>query len=271
MTLPCAWDVVVPSELCSGWAERPQAIRDTALWLSSTYLWAATGRQYGPCPTTIRPLQPQAGEVAYQSFEVIPGSQSGLGVAGGPFLFGGQWFNAGCVSACCGASSCAIVLRGPVASVDEVIVGEDIVPSSAYRVDIANGAYLLVRTDGECWPMCQSIAATPGEPGTFEVTYLLGRAVPEALAIATALLACEYGKLLSGGSCSLPQKMTRLSRQGVEVEIAAPDPSGELTGIKMVDTVVAMLNPSKRKSPPLVMSPDLPEGCDRQTVWIGGS
>lgn len=268
MTLPCAWDVVVPSELCSDWSARPQAIRDTALWLSSTYLWGATGRQYGPCPVTIRPLQPQAGEVAYQSFE---GIADGLGTAGGPFLFGGRWFNAGCASACCGANACAIVLRGPVASVDEVIVGEDIVPPSAYRVDISKGVYLLVRTDGSCWPMCQSMTAEPGEPNTFEVTYLLGREVPEALAIATALLACEYGKHLSGGACALPKQMTRLSRQGVEVEIAPPEPDGTLTGIPMVDMVVATLNPSKRKSPPIVLSPDLPESCDRMTVWIGGS
>lgn len=268
MTLPCAWDVVVPSELCSDWATRPQAIRDTALWLSSTYLWSATGRQYGPCPVTIRPVQPARGELAYQSFETMP---AGLGVAGGPFLFGGQWFNAGCSTACCGARACAIVLRGPVASVDEVIVGEDIVPPSSYRVDIANGTYLLVRTDGACWPMCQSVTATPGEPDTFEVTYLLGRAVPEALAIATALLACEYGKLLSGGACSLPQQMTRLSRQGVEVEITPPEPDGTKTGLPMVDLVVSQFNPSKRKSPPVVMSPDLPESCDRMTVWVGGS
>jgi hypothetical protein len=271
MTLPCAWDVIVPSELCSDWATRPQAIRDTALWLASTYLWAATGRQYGPCPVTVRPLQSQRAELAYRSFEVIPTSESGLGLAGGPFLFGGQWFNAGCATACCGANSCAVVLRGPVASVDEVIVGEEIVPSSAYRVDVTRGTYLLVRLDGECWPVCQNVTAEPGEPGSFEVTYYQGRAVPEALAIATALLACEYGKHLSGGSCALPKQMTRLSRQGVEVEIAPPEPDGTLTGIPMVDMVVSSLNPSKRKSPPMVLSPDLPESCDRQTVWIGGS
>ena len=65
--------------------------------------------------------------------------------------------------------------------------------------------------------------------------------------------------------------MTRLSRQGVEVEVAAPEPDVESTGIKLVDDVVTMLNPSKRASPPVVLSLDLPEQCDRITVIGAGS
>ena len=269
MTIPCSWDVVIPSDLCPGWTAYPQATKDSALWLASTWLWAATGRQYGPCPVTVRPSQGGRSELAYQSFEVRPG-QEGLGVPGGPFLFGGRWFNAGCASACCGDSGCAIVLRGPVASVDEVLVDEDEVPSSAYRVDITGGAYLLVRIDGQCWPVCQNFTAKPGEPGSFEVTYGLGRALPEALAIATAMLACQYGKSLSGEPCGLPARMTRLSRQGVEVQVAPPDPAEGMSGIKFVDDVVAMFNPSKRRSPPVLFSPDLPESCDRFTVIPAG-
>ena len=53
-TMPCTWDVVIPSEMCSGWNEHPESVRDAALWLASTYLWAATGRQYGLCPVTVR-------------------------------------------------------------------------------------------------------------------------------------------------------------------------------------------------------------------------
>lgn len=268
--IPCSWEVVIPSELCSSWATWPQATKDSALWLASTWLWARTGRQYGVCPVTIRPSQGVRSEPVYQTFAVVPGSQAGLGQPGGPFLFGGRWFNAGCASACCGNNACAIVLRGPVASVDEVLVGEDEVPSSAYRVDVTGGAYLLVRTDGQCWPVCQNFTAEPGEPGSFEVTYGLGRALPEVLAIATAVLACQYGKSIAGEPCGLPARMTRLSRQGVEVQVAPPDPEDGQSGIKLVDDVVALLNPSKRQSPPLLLSPDLPESCDRMTVIPAG-
>jgi hypothetical protein len=268
---PCDW-VVDPVELgvCSGWADYPEPLRETALALASTFLWGATGRRYGVCPVTIRPSQTDRSELAYQAFPVAPGL-GGLGVPGGPFLFGGRWFNSGCASACCGNSACAVVLRGPVASVDEVLVDGEVVPASAYRVDIASGTYLLVRIDGLCWPMCQNFTAETDEEGTFEVTYGLGLALPLSLQVAAALLACEYAKHLTGGACSLPAKMTRLSRQGVEVEVAAPDPASGTTGIKMVDDVIQALNPSKRQRPPLVLSPDLPEACDRMTVIQAGS
>jgi hypothetical protein len=270
MTIPCAWDVTVPIDFCSTWDSYAQATNDSALWLASTWLWGATGRRYGVCPVTVRPSQSNRGEVAYQTFAVTPGAES-LGVPGGPFLFGGRWFNAGCTTACCGSSACAVVLRGPVAEITEVMVGgEEVLPSS-YRVDVVQGAWLLVRTDGECWPVCQNMAASPDEADTFEVTYGQGTAVPEALAIATAILACEYAKHLTGGTCSLPAKMTRLSRQGVEVEVAPPDPAQGFTGIKAVDDVVFSLNPGRLRQPPRVMSLDLPETCDRTTVWVGGS
>lgn len=271
MTMPCAWDTVVPSDYCADWETYPQATKDTALWLASTWLWAATGRQFGPCPVTIRPSQSNRAEILYQSFEVIPGAQAGLGSPGGPFLFGGRWFNSGCASACCGAAGCAIVLRGPVTEVIEVMVGDEEVPPSAYRVDITGGVYLLVRRDGDCWPSCQNFTADEGEEGSFSVTYALGKEVPEVLAIATAQLACEWAKGISGAVCALPARMTRLSRQGVEVEVAASDPATGTTGILLVDNVVSSLNPSRLKSPPLLLSPDLPENCDRMTVWAGGS
>lgn len=272
MTIPCAWDVTVPVDFCHNWDTHPEPVQNSALWLASTWLWGATGRRYGVCPVTVRPSQSGRWEPGYLTFATSPGLE-GLAVPGGPFLFGGRWFNAGCATACCGAGSaaCAVILRGPVAEVDEVLVGGDVVAPSSYRVDVANGAYLLIRTDGECWPVCQNMTASSGELDTFEVTYGLGTPVPEALAIATAILACEYAKFLNGGACALPAKMTRLSRQGVEVEVSPPDPANGTTGIKMVDDVVATLNPGKLRQPPRVMSLDLPEGCDRFTVWVGGS
>lgn len=268
MTQPCTWDV--SCAMCTGWDDYPEDTRNAALWLASSFLWAATGRQFGVCPLTIRPSQSNRGELLYQEYAVMPGAQ-GLGVPGGPFLFGGRWFNAGCASACCGNRACAIVLRGPVASVDEVLVGEEVVPASAYRVDVTGGTYLLVRLDGECWPTCQDFSTEPGEPGSFEVTYGIGYALPVGLQVATSLLACEYAKALTGGPCKLPAKMTRLSRQGVEVELEAPSGADGKTGIREVDDVIAALNPTRRQRPPVLLSPDLPESCDRVTVIGAGS
>jgi hypothetical protein len=264
MAIPCSWDVTC--EACPDFQAWDQPTRDNALWLASTYLWAATGRRFGTCPVTVHPQQDRKGApIAYQDFAVMPGAQ-GLGVPGGPYLFGGRWFNSGCATACCGANACAVVLRGPVAEVTEVVVGDEVISPEAYRVDITGGVYLLVRTDGSCWPVCNS-----GAPGEFEVTYQVGTPIPEALAVATAILACEYGQFLAGGACRLPASMTRLSRQGVEVEIdsgQSRDRLGNagaalLTGIREVDTVVLALNPTGRQGAGVVMSPDMPGNCDR--------
>lgn len=272
MAEPCDWDVdPVALGVCSDWAGYAPTTKAAALDLATLYLWAATGRRFGVCPLTIRPSQTVRAEIAYRAYPVIPGSQAGLGVAGGPFLFDGRWFNAGCSSACCGSSACSIVLRGPVADVIEVTVGADIIAPSAYRVDVTGGVYLLVRIDGECWPRCQNFRNDPPEDDTFEVTYLIGSPLPPALAVAAALLACEYAKGLSGGPCKLPAKMRRLSRQGVELELEVPDAALGTTGIREVDDVVFALNPTRRQRPPVLLSPDLPENCDRVTVLQAGS
>lgn len=267
--IPCSWDVVTPD--CPGWDDYPQATKDKALWLASTFLWGATGRQYGACPITVRPAQDRlTNPVLYRDYPVVPGGQAPVG---GPFLFGGVWRNCGCGSSCCCRPMCSVVLRGPVASIDEVLVDGVEVPSSAYRVDVVDGAWHLVRLDGTCWPTCQDFTAAEDAEGAFAVTYHLGTELPEALAIATAILACEYAKSLNGGACKLPVRMTRLSRQGVEVEVAPPETAqGELTGIREVDDVISILNPGKLKSPPMILSLDLEGPCDRVTaIYPGGS
>lgn len=271
MAAPCDW-VVDPVELgvCSTWGDYSPDLQATALNLATLYLWSATGRRFGLCPLTVRPSQRRFEPVAYQAFPMWPGDSASY--VSGPFLFAGRWFNSGCGSACCGVRACAVVLRGPVASIDEVLVNGDLVPSSAYRVDVTGGAYLLVRVDGACWPVCQNFERETDQDGTFEVTYEIGSPLPAALEIATALLACEYAKSLTGASCALPARMTRLTRQGVEVEVAPADPKEGRTGIRAVDDVVFALNPSRRQRPPVLLSPDLPENCDRVTVvQVGGS
>jgi len=254
----CGWNVdSAELDVCDDWAARPYGTRAAALQLASQFLWAATGRRFGICEVTIQPRQNMLSPEIYRDYPVWPGQDPAVS---GPYLFGGRWFNRGCGS-CCNSGGCAIVLRGPVASVTSVVVAGETVEESAYRVDLTKGAYLLVRTDGLCWPSCGA------EPDDFQVTYGVGVALPVALQVAVALLACEYAKHLDGGACALPARMTRLSRQGVEIEVDAGDGATGSTGVRQVDDVIAMLNPGRRQSPPVILSPDLPESCDRQTVW----
>jgi hypothetical protein len=166
---------------------------------------------------------------------------------------------------------CSVVLRGPVHSITEVLVNGEVVAPSAYRVDVIEGVYHLVRLDGVCWPTCQDFTADEDAAGAFMVSYEIGLPLPPALEVAAAILACEYAKGMSGGACRLPAKMTRLSRQGVEVEVEPRTPDDDRTGIREVDDVINALNPSKRRSRPVVLSLDFPERCDRVTVLYPGS
>lgn len=265
--IPCSWDVVTPA--CAQWEGYPQATKDAALWLASTFLWGATGRQYGACPVTVRPAQSRFNPVNYRAYPVLPGSEAAVG---GPYLFGGVWRNCGCGAGCCCRPMCSVVLEGPVAAVDEVLVDGEAVSPSIYRVDVVAGQWHLVRLDGTCWPSCQDMNAAEDEPGAFAVTYQLGTELPEALSIVTGVLACEYGKLLATGECALPQKLRRITRQGVEIEVEPPDAqTGDLTGIKVVDDIIGILNPSKRREPPRILSPDLDINCDRRTAIYPGA
>lgn len=263
-TAPCGWDVdPVALGVCSSWPDLPEATQDAAMAMAELFLWAATARQFGVCTVTVRPSQDRCGTPElYQAYPVWPGYGDG---AGAPYLFDGRWFNPAAGARCCGAPGCAVVLPGPVVSVTEVVVDGVTVNPSAYRVDVTQGTYLLVRQDGQCWPVCNRA------PGDFEITYQAGRQVPYSLAVATALLACEYSNALTGQACALPARMTSLTRQGVQVEVAPPEPGEGLTGIREVDDVITALNPSRRQQAPIVLSPDMPGTYDRMTVWNGAS
>lgn len=266
---PCDWDVD-PTEfgVCPDWATYSAAVRTTALHLATLFLWSATGRRFGVCPVTVRPSQSDYRDPVYRTYPVTPGQDPPVS---GPYLHDGLWHNCCRRSPCCDVT-CAVVLRGPVHSITEVLVNGVVVPSESYRVDVTQGAYRLVRLDGTCWPTCQNFQADEADDGAFVVTYEIGLPLPVALEVATAILACEYAKGLVGSACKLPAKMTRLSRQGVEVEVEQPSPDDDSrTGIPAVDRVIASLNPSKRRGPVIVMSPDLEETCDRFTVIHPGA
>jgi hypothetical protein len=146
----------------------------------------------------------------------------------------GAWRNAavcGCQSQCSCSELCEVRLDGPVYDIVEVLVdGEALVPE-AYRVDVPNR---LVRTDGECWPACQDMAAPCGEPGT---------------------------------ACKLPGNTTRLARQGSTlayrqgVTVEGFDPTVVFaegrTGLPGVDMWIATVNPYGQPYASRVYSPDM--------------
>ncbi len=272
MSGPCGWLV----ERCGGcgncWEGLSPEVRDRAGGAASAIVWAATGRRYGLCELTVLPCNPPAQPPAYQTFPVARGYDpwGGGGGLAQPVLDGGEWHNR-CGGGCSCRAACEVALDGPVYDVVEVDVDGEVVDPSAYEV---HNGYLLVRTDGDCWPSCQTFGVeVPG----FLVSYRRGEAIPDPIMMAAEMLACEYAKACQGRPCGLPARMTRLSRQGVEVEVeaarlSATTSSGRArirTGIRVVDDILEADNPYGLAERPMVTSPDVVP--PRLVTWRGGS
>ncbi len=254
---PCGW-VVEDCGCGSCWKTLKPAERERAQNMAALIMWAATGRQYGQCEITVQPTGRRCADAPlYQTF--------GLGSAHGllsPVVDGGQWFNRptyGGEGSCCTDTGCEVELAGPVLkdNILAVTVAGETVAADAY---VVFDGRMLTRVDGSCWPCCVNFAAQ--DPPGFTVTYLLGEDIPPGVQAAFERLACETAKACRGQACALPQRMTRLSRQGVDMEVEVVDrsvtPGRLLTGIKEVDDVILAVNPYGAAAPSAVLSPDMP-------------
>lgn len=261
---PCdPWEV----DLCCDVEDVDPAV--IARWqaVATSILWALSGRRWGPCPITVRPCRRSCLDSAPISFQA--------GVGTGPWVpyigTDGMWRNAslcGCSSDCGCGELCEVQLVGPVYDVVEVNVDGVVLPNdgTAYRVDAPN---LLVRTDGECWPDCQDMAAPAGSDGTFTVTYRWGLPLDQAAIAAVSELTCHLLKGCSPGTCGckVNRNVTKVSRQGFDLEMADPTLlySEGRTGLPMTDLWLAAVNPYRLTSPSRVYSPDLKR--PRVTTW----
>ena len=148
----------------------------------------------------------------------------------------------------------AVLLPGPVGQVTRVLIDQEEVDSSIYRVE--DGRY-LVRLDGGRWP------STTGN--NFVVTYYNSYPVDDMGAHAAGVMAEEWLKLISGNkNCRLPANATSVSRQGINIEVATGMFPGNVTGLPEIDAYLMLFNPHALRVAPRVYSLDLPQ--DRQ-VW----
>lgn len=118
-----------------------------------------------------------------------------------------------------------------VASVAVEIDGVVLAPTS-YRLF---GRNILVRTDGEPWPL-QSFGV-PGSGAELEVTFTTGTAPPPELVQAAATLACELKKACNGDACGLPPNVASVVRRGVDITLTdiAQLMRGDKFGIPLID------------------------------------
>jgi len=244
------------TDLCSAWANYQPAVQEYALQFAIYVIWAATGRRYGLCPVTVRPVYGR-GLPTYVTFPAVfdPwGGNAGtygwglMAVAGGTQLVN---FADSCVG-----TPPQIALPGPVNAVNAVTIDGVAVSPANYRLD----GDLLVRQDGNPWPVAQDLSKPLGQPNTWSVDYVRGEPVPVVINNAVAIYACQVGKARTGGTCALPNKITSITRQGVSVQtVSFSDLLKEgLTGVSDVDQIILAVNPSRARSRPRVVSQDLP-------------
>lgn len=251
---PCDWTV---NPVCSAdeWAAFDPSVQDAATRWAAQIMWASTGRRFGTCRTTVRPCRRSCEDCADGWFWSY-----GQWV---PYVSNGVWRNCWCgFGPGCGScnAACQVWLPGPVAGVIEVIIDGDIVDADTYRVDATDGAWWLVRNrtddDDLCWPDCQNFDHPMGEDHTWSVTYEKGVAIPRVVSDAAGILAVEWARGCTGGTCRLPGRIQNLTRQGVTVTMVPVDQllDRNLTGIMEVDQVITSFNPNGLKGRPRIAS-----------------
>jgi hypothetical protein len=257
---PCeSWDPIWCASLPTG----SEAVSGSALAAATQVLWVRSGRRFGTCEYTIRPCRKDClTEWTPWGNWLMWGASPLLGGLGGPLpvLLNGLWYNVSC-GGCVGDCSCSfvdeILLPAPVAEVLEIKLDGVAIPTGSYRVD---NRRLLVRTDGERWPLCNNLNLDDTEPGTWSVRLTVGEALPEIAQYAIGELALEFLRACAGDDCKLPRNLTQLVRQGVTINYPTPEDLRDtnLLGTYFCDLFLSTYNPTGMRSRSRIYSPDRP-------------
>jgi hypothetical protein len=245
--------------LCAPWAspaDIPEKYRHDQsneewqryLMMASEILWMLSGRRFygGGCEETVTlrsvPPAPGTGTWPYQpSWGSCACWGYGSWDHGWLYPFTGPWEREH-------YSPIAIKLpRAPIAAVTEVTVNGE--PFAAWR--LTRSGY-LERTDGRSWAMCDDSTS---------VTYEFGVAPPEGGVQAAVEMAVQFALADQGSDdCSLPQRVTSVSRQGISIEVLDPQDFLEKgrVGLYLTDLWLASVNPKNRAQGGRVWSPDIP-------------
>lgn len=237
----CEWPID-PACLVEGWAGLDEDVQARSMMLAGETLRRLTGYRVGGCPITVRPCNAGCANSYGVNFY-------GMGNAWGPQLWNGTWLNTcGCASAC-GCSAPSLRLPAPVGEVYEVKIDGD------EFTDYVVSGNDLIRTDGDPWPTTQDMTLEDTEINTFSVTYLNSYPVDALGAYAGGILAMEFSKACTGGKCRLPQGVTSVTRLGVSFEVAVGSFPGGVTGIREVDSYIALWNPDRLRQAPQIIYP----------------
>jgi hypothetical protein len=255
---PCeAWPAIWTCPLDAGLA----AVTGSALQAATEMLWAASGRQFGLCQVTLRPCRSDCANGGW----MYPGGSGWFNGTWPPVLtrtnsWSWSWFGltcGTCVSECSCASVSQFKLPGPVAEIVSIFIDGAQLPASAYRLD---NSRLVVRVDGDVWPLCNNLSLNTDQVGTWSVTALFGQEVPLSGQLAVGELACEIAKAMAGRDCGLSQPVQSIARQGVNMTFLDPHEAvdqGKM-GLRFTDMFLSTYNPGGLRAPSRVYNVDDP-------------
>lgn len=232
----CPWPVD-PACFNDDWQAMDESVKTRAVALASATLHRLTGRRVTNCTVTVHP-----GATGTQCFVPFTGFDPSWPIVPGMNMQG-QWVNN------CGPTPSnprvSVRLPRPVGRVDEVRVDGVVVPPTDYQ--IMDGNLLVYIGSGAGWPVT-------GDITDFSVTYVKGYPPDGLAAYAAGVLAMEYAKACSGRTCRLPSGVVSIVRQGVVMEIdSGLFPKGT-TGIREVDSFIALWNP-RGQEPSTILVP----------------
>ena len=228
------------------------SVYDPYAQAASEVLYELSGRQFsGLCERTVRPCVPGCGcwptrEWAWGAWDPWYGWWAGPGLAVG-----------GTGRGCCGCLSEVKLAGYPVRAVTEVLIDGVAIDPANYRLDQNKYLVYLDDADGkpQFWPACQNLARDDTEQGTFAVSYQYGDDVPEIGLLAAAQMACQLALAASGGECALPAGTTRVTRQGITVELERL--KSVLNQLILVQEFLQTYNPNGLGRRAAVWSPDI--------------
>ena len=240
----CEWPVD-PACLGDQWNSYSSEVQGRAVALASATLHRLTGRRVGGCPVTVRP---QAARGA--CFVPFVGMDPHLTPFGPGVDTQGRWVNG------CGTGyEAGIALPPPVVSVIEVRVDGAVIPPSDYA--LLENRLMWMGAGESPFPLSQDMAKPLTEPGTFAVTYMNSYPVDSNGAYAAGVLALEFARACAGSNkCRLPATVTSVVRGGVSMEVTPGAFPDGFTGIREVDTYIALWNPRGMAQPSTVWTPN---------------
>jgi hypothetical protein len=250
-------------------SEDPDLVYANAIIASSEFLYELSGHRFsGLCEQRVRPC---ADGCSCWDYILSPAQAPSIPWGWGWWGYGWSWGWEGCGAqdGCgCGTLSRALLPGYPVRSITQVVIGDEVLDSSEYRLDQNRWLTRLWSAEGNAqfWPSCQNLGLDIGEPGTWYVDYVTGQEVPQLAQDAATQLACQLFLFCNGdasGACLIPNGVTKEVRQGVTFErqpfIAWGMLNGQwATGLSQVDMFLSAYNPAGIRQQPNVWSPDLP-------------